>query len=239
VNFPGKCPIAFVSIVLGWGLVFSGAKEAVADVMMPTAAGSFSVGIRSMQELRFQETVRQGYDFSCGSAALATLLTYHYDRPRTEVEIFEKMWNHGDKKKIRKNGFSMLDMKRYLESEGFSADGFKIPLERIKKLNIAGLILLVKLETPHFVVVIGHSDGELLISDPAKGIWNMSLEEVSELWNGVFFLVRDRASLARSNFNDPEVWKRRRWSPIEDAEMAQWIVPLAEEIPMSTEFNAN
>ena len=72
--------------------------------------------VRSMQELRFVETVRQGNDFSCGSAAIATLLTYHYERPTTELQVFEKMWNQGNKKKIREHGFSMLDMKHYLEA---------------------------------------------------------------------------------------------------------------------------
>ena len=80
-----------------------------------------------MQELRFLETVRQGFDFSCGSAALATLLSFHYGRPTTEFQVFESMWKTGDTEKIRKDGFSMLDMKRYLEQEGLRADGFQDP----------------------------------------------------------------------------------------------------------------
>ncbi|MGE4609511.1 MAG: C39 family peptidase [Myxococcota bacterium] len=206
---------------------------------MSTSSGSFAVSVRSMQELRYLETVRQGYDFSCGSAALATLLTFHYDRPTSEIQVFEKMWNQGDQAKIREHGFSLLDMKRYLESEGMAADGFKIPASRIGKIGVAGLILLEKLDTPHFVVVIGESNGELLVSDPARGIWNMSLEEVEKLWNSVFFVVREQASVARANFNDRAVWKSRRWSPLDDAQMAQHIVPLLAELPLTSEFNTN
>lgn len=217
-----------------------GAGPAWSEAMWtPTSSGPFSVAVRSMQELRFAETVRQGYDFSCGSAAIATLLTYHYERPTTEIQVFEKMWNSGDPEKIRKHGFSMLDMKRYLESEGLAADGFKIPAGRIAKIGVAGLILLEKLETPHFVVVIGESDGELLVSDPARGIWNISIEEVEQLWNGVFFVVRERVRLAKGNFNDAVVWKSRRWAPVGEAEMAQLIVPLMKELPLPSEFNAN
>ena len=192
-----------------------------------------------MQELRFLETVRQGFDFSCGSAALATLLSFHYGRPTTEFEVFEQMWESGDQKKIRASGFSMLDMKNYLETEGLRADGFKIPASRIAKIGVAGLILLEKMETPHFVVVIGASDGQVLLSDPARGIWNMTLEEVERLWNGVFFVVRQEASLARGNFNDSDSWNSRLWSPIDDSQMSQMLIPMLHDLPLGTEFNTN
>ena len=208
-------------------------------VWLPTSAGPLTANVRSMQELRFVETVRQGFDFSCGSAAIATLLSYHYDRPTTELEVFEKMWNAGDQEKIQKNGFSMLDMKRYLQSQGLAADGFKIPASRIAKIGLAGLILLDKLEVPHFVVVIGASNGELLVSDPARGIWNMSSEEVESLWNSVFFVVREQVRVAKANFNDVDVWKSRQWAPLSESEIASLITPTLEHLPTPSEFNAN
>lgn len=220
--------------------IFLAAGPASSDgTWFSAPGGSFNVDVRSMQELRFLETVRQGFDFSCGSAALATLLSFHYDRPTTEFQVFEKMWRSGDQDKIRASGFSMLDMKKYLEEEGLRADGFKIPPSRISELGVAGLILLEKMETPHFVVVIGASDEEVLLSDPARGVWNMSLEEVERLWNGVFFVVRQEASLARGNFNDSDSWKRRLWSPIGDAQMSQMIIPMLHDLPLGTEFNTN
>jgi ABC-type bacteriocin/lantibiotic exporter with double-glycine peptidase domain len=106
-------------------------------------------------------------------------------------------------------------------------------------VGVAGLILLEKMETPHFVVVIGASENEVLLSDPARGIWNMSTEEVERLWNGVFFVVRQEASLARSNFNDSQTWKSRLWSPISDSQMAQMLIPILHDLPLVTEFNTN
>ena len=130
-------------------------------------------------------------------------------------------------------------MKNYLEMEGLRADGFKIPASRIAKIGVAGLILLEKMETPHFVVVIGVSNDHVLLSDPARGIWNMSIEEVERLWNGVFFVVRQEASLARGNFNDSDSWNSRLWSPIDDAQMSQMLVPILHNLPLGTEFNTN
>src|SRR4051794_6409634 len=80
------------------------------DVRMP---------VNSLKQARTARTQIQKYDFSCGSAALATLLTHHYDYPVTEEVVFKSMYENGDQAKIHKEGFSLLDMKRFLESQGF------------------------------------------------------------------------------------------------------------------------
>ena len=98
---------------------------------------------------------------------------------------------------------------------------------------------LANMETPHFVVVIGATEDEVLLSDPARGIWNMSIDEVERLWNGVFFVVRQEASLARSNFNDSDSWKSKLWSPVDDAQMAGMMIPILHDLPLGTEFNTN
>jgi hypothetical protein len=192
-----------------------------------------------METLKFTRTVRQGFDFSCGSAALATLLTYHYDRPYSEGEVFQSMWEAGNSSKIRKEGFSMLDMKRFLGSRGLMADGFKIDASKIGAVGVAGIVLLDKSTSPHFVVVVGEEEGEILLSDPARGVWNMPIEEFEGLWNGVFFVIRQEASLAKANFNDPATWKRGRWAPIGDERLADLIAPRLIDLPLWAEFNAN
>src|SRR5262245_14064470 len=67
--------------------------------------------VRSMKELRFRGVVGQQYDFSCGAAAVATLLTHHLEAPTPENNVFANMWKNGDRERIQKVGFSLLDMK--------------------------------------------------------------------------------------------------------------------------------
>src|SRR5260370_23331105 len=43
--------------------------------------GAFTMNIHTVQEKKYKATLAQQYDFSCGSAALATLLTYNYNIP--------------------------------------------------------------------------------------------------------------------------------------------------------------
>lgn len=91
--------------------------------------GHFEVEAKSLAELSWEGVVRQQYDYSCGSAAVATLMTYHYDRPTSEGEVFEAMIRRGDREQIETYGFSMLDMKRFLDDRGLNADGFDIALD--------------------------------------------------------------------------------------------------------------
>src|SRR5208283_4171640 len=79
---------------------------------------SINVPLHSIKQLKlmraFRTTWHQQYDFSCGSAAVATLLSFHYGRPTNETTVFKAMFAAGDQARIQVQGFSLLDMKRYL-----------------------------------------------------------------------------------------------------------------------------
>jgi uncharacterized protein len=70
--------------------------------------GNYNVQVMSWAEIPFRTIVRQQYDFSCGSAAVATLLTHHYGRPTAEHHSFAAMWKAGDQKIIQKSGFRCM-----------------------------------------------------------------------------------------------------------------------------------
>ena len=99
-------------------------------VEVQTAQGSYSLHLTSLKDARFRHTIRQKYDFSCGSAALATLLTHHYNFPVSEQDVFSEMFVRGDQAKIKKEGFSLLDIKNYLANHGFDADGYVAEVDK-------------------------------------------------------------------------------------------------------------
>ena len=107
---------------------------AAAEVRLtgPETGGNYQLQVMTWWDIPFRSVVRQRYDFSCGSAALATLLTYHYDAPTSEAMPFRAMWEKGDREEIRKVGFSMLDMKRYVESLGMRARGYRVAPEKVE-----------------------------------------------------------------------------------------------------------
>ena len=178
------------------------------------AVGDIDVPVASLEERRFLTVVRQRYDFSCGSAALATLLKYHYDEPRTEEEVFRGMWAEGDRAQIRRVGFSLLDMKRYLAGRGLRADGFKVSLDQVAKAGVPGVALVTISGYRHFVVVKGVGDGSVLVGDPALGLRTLSTKEFTRAWNGVYFVLNDRLVDGRAAFNGPVQWASLARGPL-------------------------
>lgn len=182
--------------------------QASGMVHIPGAMGTHEVAVTSLQGMRFKTVVRQRYDFSCGSAALATLLTYHYDRPTRERETFDAMYEMGDQARIRAQGFSMLDMKRYLAAQGMASDGFRIPLEQLEELGIPAIALVEIEGYRHFVVVKGIEGDRVLVGDPALGVKDYRRAEFEKVRsNDILFLVRDRLDLGREHFNAPVTWE--------------------------------
>lgn len=181
-------------------LVAAGAARAGTLVLPVEAGGAFSVPARSLQEARFSATVRQQYDFSCGSAALSTLLTHHYGVPVSEQTVFEEMYRQGDQARIRQQGFSLLDMKRYLEQHGFTADGFQASLDALREAAIPAIVLVNENGYNHFVVVKGLQGGRVLVGDPSGGTRALPQATFEAVWvNHILFVINNRMEQARFN----------------------------------------
>lgn len=178
--------------------------------------GEYNLGIKTWEDRRFDGVVRQKYDFSCGSAALATLLSYHYDYDVREDRAFRGMWAAGDREQIRRVGFSLLDMKRWLASRGIAADGYKVSLDAVQKAGIPGIALIAVDNYRHFVVVKGISRGEVLLGDPALGLTVMPVAKFGAAWNGIYFVLGDDQALARTKFNREAQWASYARAPIGD-----------------------
>ena len=204
-----------LGLALGVAMMVAPTLVAASSVELRTPhGGSYTLGVSSLKEARFKTTVPQQYDFSCGSAATATLLTFQYGHPVSESDVFLQMYRNGDQGKIRSEGFSLLDMQRYLQSLGFTADGFELPLDKLLEEGLPAIVLLNDRGYRHFVVVKGMRDGRVLLGDPARGTRAMSRGRFEALWdNGVLFVVHNRRELAR--FNHPRDWRTAPPAPLQ------------------------
>lgn len=170
------------------------------------SGGPYSVPVDSIRDIRFLTTLRQQYDFSCGSAALATLLSYHYAYQVSEQDVFREMYERGDKNKIRKEGFSLLDMKGYLAAHGYEADGFQADIEQLSAAHVPAIALINENGYHHFVVIKGLRDGRVLIGDPAVGTRTMTVSRFKGMWiNKILFVIRNKLDLAL--FNSDADWR--------------------------------
>jgi uncharacterized protein len=175
--------------------------------------GHYSVKVMSWADIPFRSIVRQRYDFSCGSAAVATLLTYHYGRPTTEQMSFAEMWNAGDKSIITKSGFSMFDMKNYLQSIGLHSEGYRMSVDDLAKAKRPSIVLLDLNGFKHFVVVKGVQNKTVLVGDSIRGLTQFSAEEFQKSWNGIALAIVEEKGAANKVKEAPGYNLVRDWTP--------------------------
>jgi len=204
------------SLVVCTLAVLFGALDAQgAELSLPSGIRVGSMPVKSMKDLRFQATQRQQYDFSCGSAALATLLTHHYNTPVTEQVAFQEMFVAGDQQKIRREGFSLLDMQRFLKTRGFTANGFQLPLDKLIEAKLPAIVLVTDNGYQHFVVVKGAEDGRILLGDPSRGTRLMARERFESIWaNRILFVIHEGP--VQPGFNLAADWRNAPRAPLAD-----------------------
>lgn len=185
------------------------------DVFVSAGGFSARVPVESLAERRNSAIVRQQYDFSCGSAAVATLLTYHYGLETSETDAFRSMWDVGDHERIRKLGFSLLEMKQYLEGLGMKADGFRLTLDRVAEIGVPGIALIEVNGYRHFVVIKGVTKKTVLVGDPSKGVISKSRKAFEKSWDGVILFVRSDVARGKSGFNRVADWRLTPSAPFD------------------------
>ncbi len=200
------------------------------------AGGQFNVAVTSLKEARFKTVLKQRYDFSCGSAALASLLAFHYERPTTEEQVFRAMYLAGDKERIHRSGFSLLDMKSYLAGAGIRGDGFRVSLDKLEGARVPAITLISTNGYKHFVIVKGIRRDEVVVGDPAAGVRIYSREAFKAMWQGIAFIIRDEPQIARKHFNSAEDWGVRIKAPFGTALNRQSLASFNVNLPTTGRF---
>lgn len=152
---------------------------------------SLPVRVKSMRDMRYANMVPQEKDFTCGAAALATILRYVYGRPVQESEIIEELLKTTSEAVARQRGFSLLDMKNYVERLGLRGRGYQVDRNSLRALKIPVIALQNTNGYAHFVVIkrVASDTETVYIADPVLGHRQMTLDEFAATWNGIVFAV--------------------------------------------------
>lgn len=163
------------------------------------AAGTQSTPVVLHQDLKpraeFTDAhlVKQQYDYSCGSAALATLLNYYLGETLTERQIIEGLVEYGDRKQIEKlRAFSLLDMKRFVEKLGYKGSGYKAEMADLRTLGKPCIVPVEIFGYHHFCVFRGIVQDHVFLADPYLGNVSYPVEKFAKMWQrNVAFVVTD------------------------------------------------
>lgn len=159
-------------------------------------ASAFSVAerplvVKPLAEQQFKNIVHQAYDYSCGSAALTTVLNGYLGRQFSERQVMDGLLKFGETEKIvQRRGFSLLDMKRLTTALGHPSGGYKGKFDDLKKLDHPAIVPIHYGGFKHFVVVKKYKEGRIFVADPALGNISFPEERFKQIWdNNVMFIV--------------------------------------------------
>ncbi len=200
-----------------WLMLACVPSAALSEVRLGPEAlgGNYSVPVKTWWDIPFRAIVRQRYDFSCGSAAVATLLTHHYGLETPEQAPFAAMWKAGNKPMIKKSGFSMFDMKNYLDSIGFQAQGYRMDIAALRKSNRPSIVLLDLKGFKHFVVVKGFRDNVIVLGDPIRGLTKYDVRDFAKMWNGIALAINKTPANRKPGYNLAIDWNPWSTAPID------------------------
>lgn len=205
----------------------SGALQAaqVPFAVLPGGAIAFKQ-VESIRERRFSNLVEQKTDFSCGAAALATILREAYRFDVDETFVINGMLAGADHELVRTQGFSMLDMKRYVENLGMRARGYRVPAAGLEQLKVPAIVLQEVRGYKHFVVLQRTEKGWVYIGDPVFGHKRYLVEDFLKGWNGIVFAVIGREyDKANALLSPPKPLSAKdrlnAFQPVKDAELME------------------
>lgn len=201
--FYAKCVLLTLSALLC-------SKANSVDLNNLAGGGNYHVSVKSFAEMKFSTVYKQQFDFSCGSAALASLLAFHYDDEVDEQSVFLDMYQHGDQEKIRELGFSLLDMKNYLERRGYRSNGFKMELDQLHEANSPAITIIDADGYLHFIIIKGLTEQKVLVGDPAIGVNIIPRDKFEEMWGErILFLIHAENEIQAKNFQSLKEWQTR------------------------------
>ena len=145
----------------------------------------------SLKEIRERGVVMQQWETSCAAATIATVLTYGHGDAVSEAHIAASMLKRSDPATVKKQGgFSLLDMKRFVEDRGYTGRGYKHLSVNDLKAFQAPIVPIDNYGFNHYVVFNGIKDDEVFLADPAFGNRKMGIEQFDRVWmDGMAFVV--------------------------------------------------
>lgn len=155
------------------------------------AFGGERAAVVSLKEFREQGVVMQKWETSCAAASVATVLTYGFRDAVSEGYVASQMLEHTDPALVRKRGgFSLLDIKRFVEDRGYSGKAYKnLSLEDLRLFHVP-IVPITPHGYNHYVVFNGVKGDHVLLADSAFGNRKMRISRFLKIWlDGLAFTI--------------------------------------------------
>lgn len=147
--------------------------------------------LKPHSEILKERIIKQEFDYSCGSAALATLLRFYLGEHLTERQVIHGLLRYGNSEQIaERRAFSLLDMKKFVKVLGYKGVGYKAEISDLEELEQPCVLPIILYGYRHFTVFKGIYKGHVFLADPFKGHTSYTIDEFKKFWyQNVIFVV--------------------------------------------------
>ncbi len=163
----------------------------------------FSVFVRNAKEIRTAGVILQQRDFSCGAAALATVLNKFWGENTNETALLVAIATTLSRAELEeriKNGLTLTDLKRVCDRFGYTTVLGKLTVDKLADIKVPLIVGITVNDYDHFVVVRGADSKFVYLADPAVGRMRVPLEEFAQQWqkNAVLVVVKPKSQIPKN-----------------------------------------
>ena len=157
--------------------------------------------VTSWKQWQQRNVVMQNREYTCGAAALATVLRYYWGdaaNEETVLAVLTKMLSPAELRDRVINGLAISDLRLTAVRMGYEATIGTVSLEQLAAAR-APVVVPIRLgKLDHFVVGARVAGGRVYLADPVRGNVRPTIEEFRTQWQKQAVLV-----VAKANVDPP------------------------------------
>ena len=165
----------------------------------------------SYKEIKERQIVMQKYDYSCGAAVLATILTYYWDDKTDEAYFLNKMpklkLSEKELKDRIENGLTLTDLRNLANMAHYQATMAKVKFEELAQGKVPVIVGVTIRKHEHFVIFRGADDRYCYLADPIRGNIREPICDFLEQWQKNAILVIAKPNTPVKKINPMGIWE--------------------------------
>ncbi len=184
-----------ICAVFAAGLIFSSAPLALAQYPPAPIRDPdhvFQKHVCNWKQLKELHIVMQKRDYSCGAAALATVLRYYWDDNVTEDQVLLatlKILTPEESKERIKNGLAISDLRLAAVEMGYLSTIGTLTFQQLSESKAPLVVGISPEGYKHFVVYRGTDCEFVYLADPIRGNIRVPVSEFVSQWQKNAVLV--------------------------------------------------
>jgi len=159
----------------------------------------------SYKEMRERQVVMQKLDYSCGAAALATIVKYYWGDnvdENTFLSLIPRLNLTQEQVKDRiENGLTLTDLRDLANLAGYQSSMGKVTFEELAEAKVPVIVGITVRKHDHFAVFRGTDGYYVYLADSIRGQIRVPITDFAQQWqkNAILVVAKPNAKVKDIN----------------------------------------